>query len=376
MPQIHIKLDEEIHRKLSKQAKELNYSIQEFAEKALSFAANEPFQALYSFKYTEKNTNPLFTFVDLFSGIGGIRLALEEQNGRCVFSSEWDKWCQKTYFANFGEIPVGDINEILASEIPDHDVLAAGFPCQPFSIAGVSKKKSLGREHGFRDKTQGTLFFKVAEIIDHKRPKAFLLENVKNLKSHDRGNTFKIIDGTLKELGYSVYYDIIDAINYVPQHRERLFIVGFDQRIFGDRPEFFFPKPPKRKPKLGSVLKKDVDSRYILTDKLWNYLQAYAEKHRMKGNGFGFGLVDENSTTRTLSARYYKDGSEILIKVRNSNPRRLTPKECAGLMGFPADFKIMVSDTQAYRQFGNSVVVPVVSAVAKEMIKTCSPFFK
>lgn len=375
MPKIHIKLSDDTHQKLAKQAKEYNYSIQEFVERSLMVVADNaalPFSPPRTSENEKKDCK--FSFVDLFAGIGGIRMAFEMQGGKCVFSSEWDRWSQKTYFENFGEMPHGDINKIRPNEIRDHDILTAGFPCQPFSIAGVSKKKSLGREHGFKDKTQGTLFFKIADILENKRPKAFLLENVKNLKSHDGGITFGVIEGTLRELGYKVFVDIIDASNYVPQHRERLFIVGFDKAVFGEEPAFKFPIPPKNKPALGDILEVKVDSKYILSDKLWQYLQDYAEKHRQKGNGFGYGLFDSNSVARTLSARYYKDGSEILIKKTKSNPRRLTPRECARLMGFDDSFKIPVSDTQAYRQFGNSVAVPVVSAVACELVKTCIPF--
>ena len=376
MSQIHIKLPKDSHQKLRKIAKERNFSIQEFAEKAINFAVSEPDALFSASTHPANEKNSLFTFIDLFAGIGGIRLAFEEHGGRCIFSSEHDRWCQRSYFANFDEFPEGDINRIGIDEIPDHDILTAGFPCQPFSIAGVSKKKSLGMAHGFKDKTQGTLFFKIAEILEKKRPKAFMLENVKNLKNHDKGNTFNVIRGTLEELGYVIFSEVIDAINFVPQHRERFFIVGFDKKVFGSRPAFEFPKTSKRKPKLKSVLEKKVDSKYILSDKLWKYLQDYAEKHRKKGNGFGYGLVDENDTSRTLSARYYKDGSEILIKVPRSNPRRLTPTECAKLMGFPKDFRIPVSDTQAYKQFGNSVVVPVVSTVASQVVQTCKPSLK
>ncbi len=372
MPQIHIKLPEATHRQLKQKANKFNYSIQELAEKTLSIAAaSENWPALFSSSnMASRSSNHLFTFIDLFSGIGGMRLAFEEHGGLCMFSSEWDKWCQKTYFENFGEIPEGDITEIAPKDIPDHDILTAGFPCQPFSIAGVSKKKSLGREHGFKDKTQGTLFFNVASIIEEKRPRMFLLENVKNLLSHDRGNTFKIITRSLRELGYILCHKVIDARWYVPQHRERIFIAGFDRAQFGERPNFNFPSPPEKERSIGNILERDFASKYILSDKLWNYLQEYAKKHRRKGNGFGFGLVDKTSVSRTLSARYYKDGSEILIKLNGSNPRRLTPRECARLMGFPDSFRIPVSDAQAYRQFGNSVVVPVVSAVAGGMVKT------
>jgi DNA (cytosine-5)-methyltransferase 1 len=376
MAQIHIKLSEDAHKKLRKKAKEYNYSIQEFAEKVLDFAVREPETLFSASSHPSNGKNSLFTFIDLFAGIGGIRMAFEGNGGHCVFSCEWDRWSQKTYFENFGEIPEGDINKIDLNEIPDHDILTAGFPCQPFSIAGVSKKKSLGKAHGFKDETQGTLFFRIAEILEKKRPKAFMLENVKNLKSHDGGNTYKVIEGTLRELKYHVFAHVIDAANYVPQHRERLFIVGFDKKVFSDTPSFSFPVSPKKRIVLGSILEKKTDTKYVLSDHLWQYLQDYAEKHRLKGNGFGFGLFDGNSVARTLSARYYKDGSEILIKRNGSTPRRLTPRECARLMGFKDEFRIPVSDTQAYRQFGNSVVVPVVSSVASELIRTCKPFLK
>jgi DNA (cytosine-5)-methyltransferase 1 len=370
MPKIHINLKTDTHKKLRAKARACNYSIQEFVERSLMMVADN---VALPFAHPKETKEFKFTFIDLFAGIGGIRRAFEKQKGRCVFSCEWDRWCQKTYLENFGEMPQGDINEIRPVDIPDHDILTAGFPCQPFSIAGVSKKNSLGREHGFKDKTQGTLFFRIADILEKKRPKAFMLENVKNLYSHDKGNTFRVIEGALQELGYEVVSDVLDACHYVPQHRERLFIVGFDKKVFGDKPDFSFPQPPKEKITLKTILEKKVDKKYILSDHLWKYLQDYAEKHRLKGNGFGYGLFDGNSVARTLSARYHKDGSEILIKMPNSNPRRLTPPECAKLMGFD-DIKIIVSDTQAYRQFGNSVVVPVVSAVASEIVRTCGPF--
>lgn len=326
-----------------------------------------------------------FTFIDLFAGIGGIRLGFRAARGRCVFTSEWNPWAQKTYVTNFGtdEPLIGDITQYAAEDIPDHDVLLAGFPCQPFSIAGVSKKNALGRPHGFECTTQGTLFFDVARIIAAKRPKAFLLENVKNLVSHDKGNTFRVIQDTLKnELGYIIEARIIDGQRFVPQHRERIIIIGFRENT-----GFSFDtlQLPEHGPMLKTILHPEdgsetaeepytagpdakVHSKYTLTTKLWQYLQNYAEKHRLAGNGFGFGLVDADCIARTLSARYYKDGSEILVKRgRGRNPRRLTPRECARLMGFPADFRIPVSDTQAYKQFGNSVVVPVIEAVAHHM---------
>ncbi|MBP7094955.1 MAG: DNA (cytosine-5-)-methyltransferase [Spirochaetia bacterium] len=327
-----------------------------------------------------------FTFIDLFAGIGGLRTAFESVGGRCVFTSEWDEYAQKTYGMNFpSNEPInGDITQIAAEAIPEHDVLVAGFPCQPFSIAGVSKKNALGRAHGFADKTQGTLFFDVARIIEAKRPKAFMLENVKNLQSHDKGNTFKVIMSTLvQDLGYTVSYRVLDARHWLPQHRERIVIIGFRDPVLFDFDSF--PIPKSEPIVLGDVLhktdgtepylehdgdsffdhtKKRVQPKYTLTDKLWAYLQSYAEKHRSLGNGFGYGLCDENSVARTLSARYYKDGSEILINQKRKNPRRLTPRECARLMGFPDSFYIPVSDTRAYKQFGNSVAVPVFKAVA------------
>jgi len=335
-------------------------------------------------------SNPNFRFIDLFAGIGGLRIGFEAIGGECVFTSEWNKFSQETYKANFGDNhPIeGDITQIPAEKIPEHEVLLAGFPCQPFSIAGVSKKKSLGRAHGFLDETQGTLFFDVARIIAHHRPRAFLLENVKNLVSHDRGKTFEVIMKTLKdELGYEVHWRILDARHWVPQHRERTFIVGFREPTNFDFDDISIPKGD-RTPKLSDILHSEagneliekrfigddgkVASKYTLTDKLWEYLQGYAAKHRAKGNGFGFGLVDGEGVTRTLSARYYKDGSEILLAQPGKNPRRLTPRECARLMGFDRKgsndpFVIPVSDTQAYKQFGNAVAAPVAIAVAEAM---------
>jgi DNA (cytosine-5)-methyltransferase 1 len=308
-------------------------------------------------------------YIDLFAGIGGMRIGFDQAGARCVFTSEWDKFAQQTYAANFGDFPSGDITHIHADAIPDHDILLAGFPCQPFSIAGVSKKNSLGREHGFQDRTQGTLFFEIARILNAKRPTAFLLENVKNLQTHDRGRTFRVIIETLEQLGYHISWKIIDAAHYVPQHRERIFIVGLRRdQVAADA--FVFPALPTRTIQLADILEPDVDPSYTLSDPLWTYLQAYAEKHRRKGNGFGYGLVDPAAATvtRTLSARYYKDGSEILIAQPGCNPRRLTPRECARLMGFSDTFIIPVSRTQAYRQFGNAVAVPVVAAIARALV--------
>ncbi|HMW59819.1 MAG TPA: DNA (cytosine-5-)-methyltransferase [Leptospiraceae bacterium] len=306
-----------------------------------------------------------FRFIDLFAGIGGIRMALESVGGTCVFSSEKDKFARITYKENFGEEPHGDIYDVNVTDIPDHEVLAGGFPCQPFSIAGVSKKKSLGREHGFRDRTQGTLFFKIAEILEARRPRAFLLENVKNLLSHDQGRTFQIIRETFEELGYTLFHKVLDAQGYVPQHRERIFLVGFDSNVY-PAPVFSFPDPPQQIVQLKSILEKSVHQKYTLSAHLWKWHQDYAAKHKKNGNGFGYGLVNGDSVARTLSARYYKDGAEILVS-QNPVPRRLTPRECARLMGFPDSFRIAVSDTQAYKQFGNSVAVPLVTAVARSL---------
>lgn len=314
--------------------------------------------------------NPKFKFIDLFAGIGGMRIAFQNLGGKCVFTSEWNHFAQKTYEANFGEVPFGDITKIHETEVPEHDILIGGFPCQPFSIAGVSKKNSLGRAHGFRDETQGTLFFDVARIIEEKRPKAFLLENVKNLISHDKGNTFKIIKKTLEELNYSVHAKVLDGQHFVPQHRERIFIVGFDKKVFKGKETFEFPKMPEANHAIEDILEKNPDTKYTLTPRLWEYLQEYAIKHKEKGNGFGFGMTPLDGVARTLSARYYKDGSEILIpQGHRKNPRRLTPRECARIQGFPDNFIIPVSDNQAYRQFGNSVVVPLIEAVGKQIVK-------
>lgn len=337
-----------------------------------------------------KDKNRHFSFIDLFAGIGGIRQGFETHGGKCIFTSEWNDFSKKTYIENYGDNHpfIGDIVPFPAENVPDHDILLGGFPCQPFSIAGVSKKNSLGRPHGFECTTQGTLFFDVARIIATKKPKAFLLENVKNLLSHDKGNTFDVILQTLRdELGYDVYYKIIDGQHFTPQHRERIIIVGFREKTNFSWDDL---QLPTEGPRLASILHKTdgsepilpwdedrffnhdqqlVQSKYTLTPKLWAYLQAYAEKHRAAGNGFGFGMAYPDSVTRTLSARYYKDGSEILVyQGNNKRPRRLTPRECARLMGFPDTFRIPVSDTQAYRQFGNSVVMPVMQEVARIMV--------
>lgn len=317
-----------------------------------------------------------FRFIDLFAGIGGLRIGFQGIGGHCVFTSEWDKHSQETYRRNFRDNhPVhGDIREFSTNldRIPEHDVLLAGFPCQPFSIAGVSKKNSLGRPHGFLCDTQGTLFFDTAKIIAHRRPAAFLLENVKNLESHDKGKTFATILNVLKnELGYHIQSRVISSAPWVPQKRQRIFIVGFREPTDFDLMGLELPSSDQG-PKLGSILDQHemVDPKYTLTPKLWEYLQGYKEKHNAKGNGFGFGLCGPDDVTRTLSARYHKDGSEILIQQPGERPRRLTPQECARLMGFEREdrnWHIPVSDTQAYRQFGNAVVVPVVEFLAEAM---------
>lgn len=313
---------------------------------------------------------PKYKFIDLFAGIGGMRIAHQNAGGKCIFSSEWDKFARITYEANFGEVPFGDIRKINEKFIPDHDVLVGGFPCQPFSIAGVSKKNSLGKKHGFLDETQGTLFFDIARIIKEKRPKAFMLENVKNLKSHDKGRTFKVIKNTLEKLNYNLHIRILDGQHFVPQHRERILIIGFDNERFNGKEDFHFPEMPKLKKVFEDILEPDVDPKYTLSDKLWRYLQNYAKKHKAKGNGFGFGLTELEGVSRTISARYYKDGAEVLVPQTGKNPRRLTPKECAALQGYNnKKFKIPVSDNQAYKQFGNSVVVPLMEAVAKQIAK-------
>lgn len=315
-------------------------------------------------KTTVTMRNGGMRFIDLFAGIGGFRLAFESLGLQCVFSSEWDRFARKTYSANFGDEPSGDIRQVDSADIPNFDVLTAGFPCQAFSIAGVSKKNALGRAHGFLDKTQGTLFFEVARILRDRRPKAFVLENVKNLVYHDGGRTFEIIRRTLAdELGYYMDYRILNAAKVLPQNRERIFLVGFRDKAAAK--DFRFPELAReREPRITDILEDRVDERYILSDRLWNYLQAYKEKHRKAGHGFGFGMVEPDGIARTLSARYYKDGSEILVPMKGKNPRRLTPRECARLMGFPEDYDIVVSDTQAYKQFGNAVAVPVAQSVA------------
>jgi DNA (cytosine-5)-methyltransferase 1 len=358
-----------------------------------------------------------FTFADLFAGIGGMRMAFESYGGKCVYTCEFDDYAVKTYTANYsnGHRFDGDITKADKASIPEHDILVAGFPCQPFSIAGVSKKNSLGREHGFKDKAQGTLFFDILEVLSRRQPKAFLLENVKNLCSHNKGDTYATIRGALKELGYTIFDKVIDARYWVPQHRERIFIVGFKE------PLLFFDWDAIEKPAVPRTLKDIlhtsteepeepytlrfrkktiVNPKYTLTDHLWKYLQDYAAKHRAAGNGFGFSVFGPGDVARTLSARYFKDGSEILIAQANNNPRRLTPRECARLMGFDMrdpvapdkwisahgvgpsagarfrPLRIPVSDTRAYKQFGNAVAVPVVCAIARQLLITLGVRFQ
>ena len=360
--QVHLRIDDYVYEALISYTASAGISVQD----SVSFAIVQ----MLDRQKKEAKVKSDFSFIDLFAGIGGMRLAFEKIGGHCVYSNEWNKYCQQTYFANFGEQPDGDITKVNAADIPDHDILVAGFPCQPFSIAGVSQKTSLGGATGFEDKTQGTLFFDVCRIIKEKRPKAFMLENVKNLCSHDRGRTFKVILESLDELDYDVFYSVLDGQNYVPQHRERIIIVGFDRRRYGNSVNFKFNLSPiSPKPVIRDILEPTVDAKYTLSDKLWVYLQNYAAKHKAAGNGFGYGIAPMDGVSRTLSARYYKDGSEVLIEQKNNNPRKLTPRECARLQGFPDTFKIPVSDTQAYRQFGNSVVVPLITDVAGLIVK-------
>jgi DNA (cytosine-5)-methyltransferase 1 len=374
----HLKSWIEVARKAQKMSQK------EFVIKTLEKACDGGLQPTL-FDHIANRPQPVpesipFTFIDLFAGIGGLRIGFQRMGGNCVFTSEWNKYAQKTYLKWFGDEPNGDITKIKPKDIPKHDVLIAGFPCQPFSIAGVSKKNSLGRAHGFKCLTQGTLFFDVINILEIRRPPVVVLENVKNLKSHDEGRTWKVIKNNLEEQEYWVFDKVLDASDFgVPQHRERVFIICFDKRVFTTKPPFEFPKPIKGKTKLRDILDPEPPDKYTLTDHLWNYLQEYAKRHAEKGNGFGFGLADLDGITRTLSARYYKDGSEILIPQKGNNPRRLTPQEAARLMGFDAEvakmlgFKgelpIIVSDTQAYRQFGNAVVPAVAIAVARQVVK-------
>ena len=313
---------------------------------------------LFSSGKEERKKDYKFSFIDLFAGIGGIRMGFEHVGGECVFTSEWDESAQKTYQAKFGEIPYGDIRKIDPTEIPSFDILLAGFPCQPFSQAGLKK--------GFDD-TRGTLFFDIARIVKHHKPSVVFLENVRNLASHDNGNTLKVIIGTLEEMGYKVKHNILNAKEFgLPQNRARIYIIAFKDNV-----DFEFPEPPKTKTQVLDILDKKVDPKYTISDKLWTGHQRRKKEHEEKGNGFGYSLFDEKSEyTSTISARYYKDGSEILIKQKGKNPRKLTPREAARLQGYPENFVIPVSDAQAYKQFGNSVAVPVIKALAKKIIQT------
>ena len=345
--------------------------------------------------FSNENKNPKFRFIDLFAGIGGIRLPFQQLGGECVFSSEWDKFAQRTYAANYGEVPSGDITQIVASDIPDHDILMGGFPCQSFSQAGLKK--------GFED-TRGTMFFEIQRILGEKRPKVFLLENVKQLKGHDKGRTLQTILNILtgesdlplddvpmsddarealgKKLNYWVDYKVLRAADFgIPQNRERIFIVGFDRDYFGENIDFNkifkWPEPTNQPTKVGDILESQeildaLEDKYTISDKLWaGHLRRKAE-HGIKGNGFGYSLFNrESSYTNTISARYYKDGSEVLIDQSHlgKNPRKLTPRECARLQGFPDDFIVdAVSQGQIYKQFGNSVCVKVIQAVAKQIV--------
>ena len=345
--------------------------------------------------FRNENKNPKFRFIDLFAGIGGIRLPFQQLGGECVFSSEWDKFAQRTYAANYGEVPSGDITQIIASDIPDHDILMGGFPCQSFSQAGLKK--------GFED-TRGTMFFEIQRILGEKRPKVFLLENVKQLKGHDKGRTLQTILNILtgesdlplddvpmsddarealgKKLNYWVDYKVLRAADFgIPQNRERIFIVGFDRDYFGENIDFNkifkWPEPTNQPTKVGDILESQdildaLEDKYTISDKLWaGHLRRKAE-HGIKGNGFGYSLFNrESSYTNTISARYYKDGSEVLIDQSHlgKNPRKLTPRECARLQGFPDDFIVdAVSQGQIYKQFGNSVCVKVIQAVAKQIV--------
>jgi len=350
----------------------------------------EPSQLPLNFKMLPypPPAKPEFTFIDMFAGIGGFRIAFQELGGRCVFSCEWDRFAQQTYLANFGEMPFGDVRQFTDPEkvsdkaldkmIPDHDILAAGFPCQPFSLAGVSKKKSLGRKHGFDDPTQGTLFFDIKRILDIKRPKAFFLENVKNLLNHDKKRTFEVIKKSLREdLGYIVNYGVVDGSKWVPQHRERVYIVGYNPKEIKITEDeiIISPKPRNRfkKPQLKDIIKNKVGDKYTLGQGTWATLERHKKHHEEAGNGFGYGLINrpikKDIVTRTISARYHKDGAEILIEQKGKRPRRLTPDEAMQLMGFePDQFIFPVSDTQKYRQIGNSVVVPAVKTTAKQMV--------
>lgn len=315
------------------------------------------------FDFSPKSNKTKFTFSDICAGIGGMRLAFENLGGKCVFSSELDKFCQVTYRVNFGDTPHGDITKIPIKDIPKHDILLAGFPCQPFSKSGFATRKFLNKKDGFADEGQGKLFFHITKIIAEKKPAAIFLENVPRLVKMNKGKTFEIILSELQKLGYDCKHKVISAETIIPQRRERLYIVATRKGI-----DFEFPEIPDLKPQLKQIFEKKIDKKYILSDNTWNWLQNHAKKHATMGNGFGFRMADPKKTACTLSARYGKDGSEILIPRRHGNPRKLSPRECARLMGFPDDFSIPVSDTQAYKQFGNSVVVPIIYLLGSKII--------
>lgn len=353
MKQIHIKLPSEIHANLRIESAKADLSIQDFVLHKLS-----------KILLTPKNEIPKFKFIDLFAGVGGIRLPFQELGGECVFSSEIDKFSKATYQAFYGDVPDGDICDITPCDIHNFDILLAGFPCQPFSQAGHKK--------GFND-TRGTLFFQIEKIIRCKMPQCFLLENVKGLKGHDKGRTFRVIIDTLESIGYKIKYQVLAAKDFnLPQNRERIYIVGFLDESCAEK--FNFPQPLKKTINLGDILEKNVLSKYTISDALWLGHQRRKCQHKLKGNGFGYSLFNAQSEyVNTISARYYKDGSEILIEQKNKNPRKLTPLEAARLQGFPDDIVVKakavgVSDVQLYRQFGNSVAVNVIRQIAKNII--------
>ena len=372
--QMNLRLnDDSLHTWITDTSMKRGFSKNEFVLRILADArsTSKPFE--------EAKANPIldiqsqgFTFSDFFAGIGGMRIGLEAVGGSCVFSCEKDKYARRTYgewFPDSNHSIAEDITTLDPADIPKHDLLAAGFPCQPFSLAGVSKKISMGEEHGFKDRLKGHLFGRLAEVIRVVQPKLLLLENVKNLRSHDSGKTWRTIDTTLNNLGYWVFNRILDASCFVPQHRERIFIVGFRRDLYPTKPAFECSQPKvAARPRLKDILEKNPDPKYTLSQDLWNYLQEYKRKHEAKGNGFGCSIADPDGITRTLSARYHKDGSEILISQGDGKrPRRLTPVEAQRLMGFP-EKPISVSDTQAYRQFGNAVVPKIVEHVARQIL--------
>lgn len=362
--QIHIRVDNDLYKDLADCADIMNQTVPAFVREAVACYIRD------LKRNKREGATGVFTFSDLFAGIGGMRLALENVGGQCLFASEEERYSRQTYFVNFGERPAGDITKLDAASIPDHDILTASFPCQSFPKAGRSESNGPGREQGFEARTQGTQFFDICRILQDKRPKAFLLESTKTLRSHEGGRTFKIILKSLLELEYDVFYKVLNGRNYVPQHRERIIMVGFDKKRYGEYVDFDFLATAKSsKPVMADILEQDVSYKYTLSDKLWTYLQTYAAKQRAEGHGTGYGIAEPQGIARTLTAGYYKDGAEILISQQERNPRRLTPRECARLQGFPDSFKITVSDSQAYKQFGSSVVVPMIEDVARLMVQ-------